>query len=52
MKFCDLHQFHVPGLRDYLEKEGLPVLHVESDYTMAAVGGLRTRIETFVEMIS
>jgi benzoyl-CoA reductase/2-hydroxyglutaryl-CoA dehydratase subunit BcrC/BadD/HgdB len=52
MKFCDLHEFDVPDLRDYLEREGLPVLHVETDYTMAAVGGLRTRIEAFLEMIS
>ena len=52
MKFCDLHQFDAPDLRDYLEGAGLPVLHLETDYTMAAVGGLRTRIEAFLEMIS
>jgi benzoyl-CoA reductase/2-hydroxyglutaryl-CoA dehydratase subunit BcrC/BadD/HgdB len=52
MKFCDLHEFDVPDLRDYLEKEGLPVLHIESDYTMAAVGALKTRIQAFLEMIS
>lgn len=52
MKFCDLHEYDVPDLRGYLEKKGLPVLHIESDYTMAAVMGLRTRIEAFIEMIS
>ena len=51
MKFCDLHEFDVPELRDYLEKEGFPVLHVETDYTMAAVGALKTRIEAFLEML-
>ena len=51
MKFCDLHEFDVPDLRDYLEKQGIPVLHIESDYTMASVVVLRTRIEAFVEMI-
>ena len=51
MKFCDLHEFDVPELRDYLEKEGFPVLHIETDYAMAAVGALKTRIEAFVEMI-
>ncbi len=51
MKYCDLHEFDVPDLRDYLEKEGLPVLHIESDYSMGAVGALKTRIQAFVEMI-
>ena len=51
MKYCDLHEFDVPDLRDYLESEGLPVLHIESDYTMAAVGALKTRIQAFLEMI-
>ena len=52
MKFCDLHEYDVPDLRDHLEKNGIPVLHIESDYSMAAVMGLRTRIEAFIEMIS
>ena len=52
MKFCDLHEFDVPDLRDYLEKDGLPVLHIESDYSMAAVGALKTRVEAFLEMIA
>jgi len=51
MKYCDLHEFDAPDLRDYLEKEGFPVLHIETDYTMAAVGALKTRIEAFLEMI-
>ena len=52
MKLCDLHEYDVPDLRDYLKKAGIPVLHVENDYTMASVMGLRTRIEAFLEMIS
>ena len=52
MKFCDLHEYDVPDLRDYLEKEGLPVLHIESDYSLAAVGALKTRIQAFLEMIA
>ena len=51
MRQCDLHQYDVPELRDYLTKEGLPVLNLESDYTMGAIGALRTRIEAFLEMI-
>lgn len=52
MRFCDNHQFDVPDLRDYMEREGFPVLHIESDYTLAALGALRTRIQAFVETIS
>lgn len=51
MRQCDLHQYDVPELRDYLARQGLPVLHLESDYTMGAVGALRTRIEAFLEMM-
>jgi bzd-type benzoyl-CoA reductase N subunit len=51
MRQCDLHQYDVPELRDYLAKQGLQVLHLESDYTMATIGALRTRIEAFLEMI-
>jgi benzoyl-CoA reductase subunit C len=51
MKYCDLHEFDVPDISDYLTKQGYPVLHIETDYSMAAVAGLRTRIEAFLEMI-
>jgi benzoyl-CoA reductase/2-hydroxyglutaryl-CoA dehydratase subunit BcrC/BadD/HgdB len=52
MRFCDDHQYDVPDLRDYLEREGFPVLHIESDYTLAALGALRTRLQAFVETLS
>jgi len=51
MKYCDLHEFDVPDLRDYLTKKGLPVLHLETDYSTTAWAGLRTRIEAFIETI-
>ena len=51
MKYCDLHEFDVPDMSDYLTKQGYPALHVETDYSMAAVAGLRTRVEAFLEMI-
>jgi benzoyl-CoA reductase/2-hydroxyglutaryl-CoA dehydratase subunit BcrC/BadD/HgdB len=51
MRQCDLHQYDAPELRDYLTTEGLPVLNLESDYTMGAIGTLRTRIEAFLEML-
>jgi bzd-type benzoyl-CoA reductase N subunit len=52
MKYCDWHTYDVPDLTDYLRDKGLPVLHLENDYTMSALMGMRTRIEAFLEMIS
>jgi len=49
MKYCDLHEFDTPDLRDYLVEQGFPVLHLETDYSMSAWAGLRTRIEAFIE---
>jgi len=51
MKWCDFHELDLPDLKEYLTGQGYPVLPLEIDYTMAAVGGLRTRIEAFTEMI-
>jgi len=51
LKYCEGFPFDVPIIRDYLQEAGLPVLHIEDDYTMASIGGLKTRIEAFLEMI-
>ncbi|MDP2952421.1 MAG: 2-hydroxyacyl-CoA dehydratase family protein, partial [Chloroflexota bacterium] len=50
-RFCDTHEFDAPEIREYLEKEGLPVLHLEEDYQVSALGPLRTRLQAFLEMI-
>lgn len=51
VRFCDSVELEIPELREYLQQAGLPVLHIESDYTMSGLGVLRTRIQAFVEMI-
>jgi benzoyl-CoA reductase/2-hydroxyglutaryl-CoA dehydratase subunit BcrC/BadD/HgdB len=51
MKYCDWHTYDLPDLTDFLQDKGLPVLHIENDYTMAAMMGLRTRVEAFLETI-
>ena len=50
-RYCDTFQLDVPNLRDYLQEAGLPVLLLENDYSMTTIGQLRTRIQTFLEMI-
>ncbi len=51
LRYCDSHSYEVPGLRDYFEKENIPVLFVEHDYSAATVGQLRTRVQGFLEII-
>jgi len=50
-KYCDPFGFEVPQIKSYIEAKGIPVLYLEGDYSMAAIGGLRTRIQAFLEMI-
>ncbi len=51
-RYCDPFGFDVPAMRGYVEQMGLPVLYLEDDYSMSAVGRLRTRIQSFLEIIS
>ena len=51
VRYCDIHGYEVPGLRDYLDHIGLPSTYIEWDYSEAALAPLRTRVEAFVEVI-
>jgi benzoyl-CoA reductase subunit C len=51
LMFCDTFEFDVPDVRDYLEEAGIPTLHVEDDYRLSGFGGMRTRMQAFLEMI-
>ncbi|MDY6843588.1 MAG: 2-hydroxyacyl-CoA dehydratase family protein [Thermodesulfobacteriota bacterium] len=51
IRFCDIHELDLPDVRDYLKGKGLSVLHLEDDYTLASIAGLRTRVQAFLEMI-
>ena len=50
-KFCDPHGFDYPYMKSYLDKEKIPSLLVEVENQLPADGTIRTRLETFVEMI-
>jgi benzoyl-CoA reductase/2-hydroxyglutaryl-CoA dehydratase subunit BcrC/BadD/HgdB len=50
-KFCDPYMARIPGLRKMLRASGLPLLQIEGDCTMRALGQHRTRIEAFSEML-
>ncbi|MDY6931881.1 MAG: 2-hydroxyacyl-CoA dehydratase family protein [Halobacteriota archaeon] len=51
LKFCETFQYDYPIFKNEIEKMGIPILRLESDYTDTDVGQLRTRIEAFTEMI-
>jgi len=51
LRYCDIHGYEVPGLKDYLDHIGLPNIYLEWDYSKAALAPLRTRVEAFLEVI-
>ncbi len=51
LKFCDLVQSDLPPLRSRLEREQLPLLHLERESLGEDSGQLLTRVEAFVEHI-
>jgi len=51
IRFCDTFEFDVPEVKDYLEEAGIPCLHLEDDYSLSSIGGLKTRIQAFLEMV-
>ncbi len=51
ISFCDPHKFDYPDLRDYLKKEGLPLLLIDDNYSFEPAGSIKTRLQAFMEMI-
>lgn len=52
MKFCEFWSYErVMGVHDMVEKEHIPCIGVEKEYTMASAGQLLTRFQAFVESI-
>ncbi len=51
-KFCDVHGVDNVQLRLALEKEGIPTLQLEKEYTARAdIGRFKTRIQAFLEKL-
>lgn len=50
-KFCEAHMFYYPYLKDRLTAAGVPQTFVETEHEMVSFGGVKTRIEAFVEML-
>jgi predicted CoA-substrate-specific enzyme activase len=48
VKFCDLYSYEYAELKDRLN---IPILKLETDYTDASEGQIRTRIQAFIESL-
>jgi len=52
LQFCQPYQIESGVVESVLEKEGIPVLRIETDYSQEDIGQLRTRVEAFIESLS
>lgn len=51
LQFCTPYQMEAHALEPVLEKAEMPVLRIDTDYSGADLGQLRTRIEAFLERL-
>jgi bzd-type benzoyl-CoA reductase N subunit len=51
LKFCDPHSFDYPYIKKYLAEENIPCMLIEIEDSLPPEGQLKTRFESFVEMI-
>ena len=51
LNFCQPYTIEAFSLEKELEKNSLPSIKIETDYSQEDMGQLQTRIEAFVEMI-
>lgn len=52
LTFCDVWGFEAFPLANDFEEWGVPVLMLDREYTLSAVGQLRTRVQAFLESLS
>ena len=52
LAFCQCYSVEHELLRQRLQLEGIPLLHIESDYSMGDMGQLTTRVRAFLETLA
>ncbi|RJP85260.1 MAG: 2-hydroxyacyl-CoA dehydratase [Desulfobacteraceae bacterium] len=52
LKFCDPHSFDYPYLKKFLDEAGIPNILLEVEAQLPADAQLRTRFDTFVDMLN
>lgn len=51
LKFCDSYHIDNVTVHEALKEAEIPVLVLETSYTMSGMGQLRTRVEAFIELL-
>jgi len=51
MKFCILWWAEIFLLRKRLKEEGIPFLELEREYVLSGAGAMKTRVQTFMEIL-
>ena len=51
LQFCTPYNMESHLVENTLSKAGIPLLKIETDYSMEDMGQLNTRVQAFVEMI-
>jgi benzoyl-CoA reductase/2-hydroxyglutaryl-CoA dehydratase subunit BcrC/BadD/HgdB len=49
--FCEPHMYYYPEVKEAFERHGVPHLLIETEHESTALEGMRTRVETFVEIL-
>jgi benzoyl-CoA reductase/2-hydroxyglutaryl-CoA dehydratase subunit BcrC/BadD/HgdB len=50
-KFCEPHMYYYPEVKEAFERHAVPHLLIETEHESMALEGLKTRVETFVEVV-
>jgi len=50
-KFCEPHMYYYPEVKEAFERAGMPHLLIETEHEAMPIEALKTRVETFVEII-
>ncbi|MCP4138424.1 MAG: 2-hydroxyacyl-CoA dehydratase [bacterium] len=51
LKFCDPQAFDIPYMKEYLDNKGIPNMIMEIEEQLPSEGQLKTRFESFIQMI-
>jgi bcr-type benzoyl-CoA reductase subunit C len=51
-KFCEPHMYYYPQIKEAFEARGVPHLMIETEHEMSSLEAVRTRIETFLEIVA